>query len=602
MRKIIILITLLYFGCSSKEVIKEEQKENLLPKKSEAIVTIKNLEAKRHFIQGLTYSLQEQPEKAIIEFQEALIFEDNPNIHFALAIQLYKIKKFELAVKYLEKVLALPDTSLQPDFLLVAAQVYLMKGDFSKARDQLERLVKIDSSNIDALYNLAQMIEPKDKERAKSYYEKILTIQSDNKIAMEALLNYYYENKNYLKCEELIKNMIFNDPYDVELRFRLVGLYREWGKEDLAKNYLKEIDERFPDEIMTKLYLIEISLDEKKYDEAIIQLKTVISLNSQNEDGRTLVYDYVTSQAIKDSAFNKLLENYFAEQVDKNDTSALVYLFLTKVNSGLEKDLDELFPKLVLSEQTLETLKKFGGQFYIDGKYAQSIYVLRKIYDYYENDFDVNVTLGQAYFMEGDFRNTVNFLEKSAEINSSNPELLNVLSYSLGKLKRYDEAIKYSEKALAIDNKNKNSFINLGLLFDDAEYFDRCDSIYEEALKIYPDDPTLLNNYAYSLAKRKVNLEKALAMSKKSLEKDSLVDSYLDTLGWIYFQMGKLQEAEHYIKLAIEQGSPSAEILEHMGDVYAKMNKKDEAMEYYKLALKMDPTNEKLKLKLEEIK
>lgn len=139
------------------------------------------------------------------------------------------------------------------------------------------------------------------------------------------------------------------------------------------------------------------------------------------------------------------------------------------------------------------------------------------------------------------------------------------------------------------------------MLLDNVGYFDKSDSLYEEALKIYPDDPTLLNNYAYSLAKRKVNLEKALAMSKKSLEKDSLVSSYLDTLGWIYFQMGNVREAEHYIKLAIDQGSPSAEILEHMGDVYLKMNKKDEALEYYKMALKLDPENQNLKNKIEEI-
>lgn len=65
--------------------------------------------------------------------------------------------------------------------------------------------------------------------------------------------------------------------------------------------------------------------------------------------------------------------------------------------------------------------------------------------------------------------------------------------------------------------------------------------------------------------------------------------------------MGNVREAEHYIKLAIDQGSPSAEILEHMGDVYLKMNKKDEALEYYKMALKLDPENQNLKNKIEEI-
>jgi tetratricopeptide (TPR) repeat protein len=187
-------------------------------------------------------------------------------------------------------------------------------------------------------------------------------------------------------------------------------------------------------------------------------------------------------------------------------------------------------------------------------------------------------------------------------LNSTNPELFVAISYALGKLKKYDEAIDYSEKALAIDGRNKNALTNLGLLLDDAGYFEKSDSVYELALSIYPDDPTLLNNYAYSLAKRKVNLEKALEMSKKSLAKDSLVGSYLDTLGWIYFQMGKIDEAERYIKLAIDQGSASAEIYEHMGDVYSMLSKKDEAAEYYKMALKLDPENQNIQKKLQELK
>lgn len=602
MKKLILLIALILIGCSQKAVIKEETKIEIPSEKTSSIVTIKNLEAKKHFIQGLTYSLQDSPEKAIIEFQEALIFEDNPNINFALAVQLYKINKLDLSLKYLEKVLSLPDERIQPDFLLVAAQIYLIKNDIANATLQLERLIKIDSNNIDALYNLAQIIEAKDKEKAKSYYEKILSLQPENRLALESLLNYYYEKRDYNKSEELLKSLIFNEPYELDLRLRLVGLYREWGKEDSAKVLLNEIADRFPDDIMSKLYLIEIYFDEKKYLEALNLIEKVIATSEFDEENKITTYNYITAQSIKDSILAKFINEFFSERLKQKDTLALPYKFLLNLINNSSEDVDAFFKKIETNSTNLEILKKFGQQFYIDGKYDQCITLLTKIYDYFVDDFDVNVTLGQAYLIKENYLASIDYLRKSADLNPSNPELFNAISFALGKLKRYDEAIEFAEKALALDNKNKNTLTNLGLLFDDAEYFDKCDSLYEEALKIYPDDPTLLNNYAYSLAKRKVNLEKALAMSKKSLEKDSLVDSYLDTLGWIYFQMGNLEEAERYIKLAIDQGSPSAEILEHMGDVYFKMNKKEEASEYYKMALKMNPDNQTLKSKLEEIK
>lgn len=601
MKKIILLIAFVLYGCSQKAVIEKEQKSEVIPTKSDPIITIKNLEAKKHFIQGLTYSLQDLPEKAIIEFQEALIFEDNPSINFALAVQLYKINKIDLSLKYLEKAITLPDSVIHPDFLLIAAQIYLTKGNVNKAISQLERIIKIDSTNLDALYNLAQIIETRDREKSRIYYEKIISIQPDNRSALESLLNYYYEKRDYDKSEELLKNLIFNEPYELELRLRLVGLYREWGKEDSAKVLLNEINERFPDDVISKLYLIEIKIDEKKYSEAITLVRNVIELSKDNQTDKISVYDYITSQSIKDSVLRKNVNELLIERLSKNDTLALTYFFIINLIEESNNQIDKLFSKIELNDTNLDILKKFSSQLYIDGKYQQSIFILKKIYSRFENDFNVNVTLGQAYLVLEDYSNAVYYLKKSAELSSNNPELWNAISYALGKLKKYDEAIEYSEKALSIDNKNKNSLINLGLILDDAGYFDRCDSLYEEALKIYPDEPTLLNNYAYSLAKRKVNLDKALAMSKKSLEKDSLVDSYLDTLGWIYYQMGKFEEAEYYIKLAIDQGSPSSEILEHMGDVYLKLSKTEEAKEYYRMALKLNPENQDLKQKLEKI-
>ncbi|MGB9663691.1 MAG: tetratricopeptide repeat protein [Ignavibacteria bacterium] len=600
MKKFILLISILVIGCSASKKI---DKEEVTPKEksiNESIVTIKNLQAKQHFIQGMTYALQELPEKAVIEFQEALIFEDNPNINFALAVQLYKLNKLDLCLRYLEKVLVLPDSQIHPDFLLVSAQIYLTKRNPQKATQVLERLVKIDTNNVDALYNLAQLIEQNDKARAKKFYEKILDLQPENRIVLENLLSIYYEEMNLEKSEELLKKIIYNEPSDVELRMRLVSLYREMKKDDEAKNVLKEIIERFPDEPLPKLQLVEILIDEKNYESSILKTEEILDLVTEDQQLKISIYDYVTSRAIKDSIMRTYLMDLITKRNNRNDSLSFVYQFI--LNNIETESFEKVSPKINLTVETnREIIKKFGIQFYYDGLSKQSINLLKSVYDFYQNDFDVNLILGQAHLSLEDYNGSINYLKKTIGVNPQNPELLVAISFALGKLKKYDEAIEYSERALSIDNKHRNALVNLGLLLDDAGYFEKSDSVYEEALKLYPDDPTLLNNYAYSLAKRKVNLEKALAMSKKSLEKDSLVDSYLDTLGWIYFQMGDFTNAEKYIKLAIEQGSPSAEILEHMGDVYLKLSNKEEARQYYKMALKLNPENQALQLKLKEV-
>jgi tetratricopeptide (TPR) repeat protein len=600
MKKFILLISILAIGCSASKKIDKQEVSQIEKSITQNVVTIKNLQAKQHFIKGLTYALQELPEKAVLEFQEALIFEDNPNINFALALQLYRLNKLDLSLKYLEKILALPDSQIHPDFLLVSAQIYLTKQDLQRATQILERMIKIDSSNIDALYNLAQLIEAKDRNRAKKIYEKILELQPGNRIVLENLLSIYYEEKDLEKSEELLKKIIYNEPSDVELRMRLISLYREMNKDNEAKKLLEEAAERFPDEPLAKLQLIEVFIDEKKYDAAIKTIDETLNQNENDKELKISIFDFVTLKAIKDSVLRDYLLDYFDKRIAKKDSISNVYQYVLKSikskDYGQEKTLVNLNDEI-----NRDVIKKFGIQFFYDGLSEQSINLLKSVYDYYKDEFDVNVILGQAHLSIEDYNSAVQYLQKSVDINSQNPDLLIALSFALGKLKKYDEAIAYSEQALSLDNKNHNALVNLGLLLDDAGYFEKSDSIYEEALRYYPDDPTLLNNYAYSLAKRKVNLEKALIMSKKSLEKDSLVDSYLDTLGWIYYQMGEIKEAEKYIKLAIDQGSPSAEILEHMGDVYLKLNQKEEAKEYYRMALKMNPDNQILQQKLKDI-
>jgi len=68
---------------------------------------------------------------------------------------------------------------------------------------------------------------------------------------------------------------------------------------------------------------------------------------------------------------------------------------------------------------------------------------------------------------------------------------------------------------------------------------DDSDSLYEEALRINPEFSLALNNYAYSLSERGLQLERALGMARKALEVAPDNPSYLDTIGWIYFRLGR---------------------------------------------------------------
>jgi Tfp pilus assembly protein PilF len=122
--------------------------------------------------------------------------------------------------------------------------------------------------------------------------------------------------------------------------------------------------------------------------------------------------------------------------------------------------------------------------------------------------------------------------------------------------------------------------------------------MYTKALRLAPDDATLLNNYSYSLSERNIRLDEALAMVKRALEKEPKNGAFLDTIGWIYYQMGKYDSALQYILQAIETRDSSAEVFEHLGDVYQKLGQMENAQKCWQKAYELDGSRKSLQQKL----
>jgi tetratricopeptide (TPR) repeat protein len=163
------------------------------------------------------------------------------------------------------------------------------------------------------------------------------------------------------------------------------------------------------------------------------------------------------------------------------------------------------------------------------------------------------------------------------------------------------EAMEYLEKAVKITPSDLNALSNLGLIYDNLKMYPETDRLYEEAFKYYPDNILLLNNYAYNLAERGENLQKALEMSKKTIDKEPDNSSYLDTYGWILYKLKDYKNAVKYIEKAVQKGS-NATLLDHLGDIYAAMDQTNKALKAWNEALKLEPDNQDIKYKVEKYK
>ena len=114
-----------------------------------------------------------------------------------------------------------------------------------------------------------------------------------------------------------------------------------------------------------------------------------------------------------------------------------------------------------------------------------------------------------------------------------------------------------------------------------------------DLLKETPGNPIAMNNLGYFLLERDERYQEAFELIQQAVKIDPTNPSYLDSLGWAYFKLGKLPEAEKYLKEALRFDSSSGTINEHLGDVYHKQGKTDLAKSAWtrSLSLHSDPAD-----------
>jgi Flp pilus assembly protein TadD len=118
-------------------------------------------------------------------------------------------------------------------------------------------------------------------------------------------------------------------------------------------------------------------------------------------------------------------------------------------------------------------------------------------------------------------------------------------------------------------------------------------------LKIAPKAPAVLRTYAYSLALRKEDLDRALRLARRAVKQSPYHPRAHHALGWVQYQKGRLEAAQRHLQTAIEKRAPTPRLLEHAGDVARARGNEAAAQRYWKRAAELVPPRPSLRKKLD---
>jgi tetratricopeptide (TPR) repeat protein len=129
-----------------------------------------------------------------------------------------------------------------------------------------------------------------------------------------------------------------------------------------------------------------------------------------------------------------------------------------------------------------------------------------------------------------------------------------------------------------------------------AEKMDRLDLLEGDLRKILeqqPDHPQALNALGYTLADRTDRHQEAYELIKRALELAPGDFYILDSMGWVLYRLGRMDEAIKYLQEAMAL-RPDPEIAAHLGEVLWVTGNKDAAREVWDTALKATPDDTSL--------
>jgi tetratricopeptide (TPR) repeat protein len=492
----------------------------------------------------------------------------------------------KLAIEQYEQIVKIEPDSVDDHLLL--GRLYRLNNDLQKAEGELKTAIKLDPSSEEAVTTLAMLYtdegdtnhalqvlssvpdagrsaklysalgaayeQRKEYKSAIDAYKHAIVLDRDNLDAIRGLAENLMNDGQSDAALDQYKVIADANPEDAQTYLRMAEIYRRQGKYDLALEDLKKADTMVPDSMEVPYNMAAVYQAQGRYDEAVKLLQDLLKKTEKSETS--------SSQADRNNRaiFIERLGMVYREQ--ENYTAAV-----------------ETFRKMLpLGEENARSGYQEMIDTYREAKqWPQATAVAKEAVQKLPNDRDLRMVLDSQLADTGD---TDQALKDARSLLKGGPEDREVylrLGIMYTRAKRYKEAEDAlnaaAEKSTKADDKAYVSFLR-GDLYQRQKMFDQAETEFKKVLAATsPSDPSsaaTLNYLGYMNADRGVKLDECLTYIKQALTFEPNNAAYLDSLGWVYFKLGKYDLAEESLtKAAVHMGSDPT-VQEHLGDLYQK--------------------------------
>ncbi len=180
-------------------------------------------------------------------------------------------------------------------------------------------------------------------------------------------------------------------------------------------------------------------------------------------------------------------------------------------------------------------------------------------------------------------------LTSAVQVHPDLPVLHAAIGDALRNEQRFAEATPHYDAAIALYETDRpgqwREYFLRGITLERRGLWDAAEADFRKALELSPEQPSVLNYLGYSLVEKRQNLDEALDMIKRAVGARPRDGFIRDSLGWVYYRLGRYVDAVEEMERAVELMPLEPVLNDHLGDTYWAVGRKREAEFQWRRAL-----------------
>jgi tetratricopeptide (TPR) repeat protein len=428
------------------------------------------------------------------------------------------------------------------------------------------------------------------KDEASNLIDQILKEQPKDEALLRSRADLWLESgkpENVDKALRDFQALSNAHPEDAFLWFQMAQASRMKGDLETARKRLQEAVNRRRDFVEARYQLAAISLSQHQAGDALQQASEILKLRPNDPRARMLhamaqvglgnqtlaraeltqlIRDFPRYQEPKlELAFLALSEKKYPEatglfrKLGEDNPRAIIGLAATSsAEHQFQKAIELLNGALQKSPDALMLREQLANTAASAGKYDMAITEFQKLLIKQPTSVGLRVRLGEVYELKGDYNNAI---AQYREAQQSSPQ-------------------------------DTFSAFMLGEVLAKAGRTNEAKAQYQSLLKSHPDSWAAMNNLAFLLSETGGDLDEAMSLAQRTVQKFPGQPQYSDTLGYVYLKKGMRDSAIQTFSNLVQKYPKVPAFRYHLGMALFETGDKVRARKELETALTNHPNPE----------